>query len=286
MIILKKEFKNTIYFFILFSLSILLVGEVNSEEKIIAKKGDTLFKISNEYGVSLKELMHKNNFNDATKLVEGAVIFIPESNINTKGKGILTHKVKEGDTLYKIARFYNVKAKDIMNLNKLNDGSYLKLGQVIILPEESFHHNDEKYFSRAKQRVNYHQTSTNERLLDVSQIHNIAIEDIISLNKINDIEDLKFGTKLQIREDKKKSNQAWLDYGPLKVHWSKWRYLKGSYITKVKNKKETSFFLAVNCEKRRMNHTLKNGKWTNWFFPNNDFEHELINDFCDQDINF
>ena len=261
-----------------------LVGKVSSESKIIAKEGDTLFKISNKYGVSLKELMHKNNYNDANQLIEGEVIFIPKSNINKKGTGVITHKVKEGDTIYKIARFYNVKAKAIINLNRLNDSSYLALGQIIIIPAESFDHKKVKSFSRAKQKVNYHQTSANESVSTISQIHNIPIEDIISRNKINNMGTLNVGTKLQIREYKRNSNKAWLNYGPLKVHWSDWRYLKGSYITKVKNKKEKSFFLAINCEKRRMYNTLRNDKLINWYFPKNDFEYDLINDFCDKEI--
>ena len=276
----------SIYFTILFLLSIILVSNVNSEEKIIAKEGDTLFKISNEYGISLKELMHKNNFNDANKIIEGEVILIPSSNTNTQEKELLTHKVKAGDTLYKIASIYNLKVKDIINLNRINDNSYLRLGQIIILPDGSSEHNQEKSFAKSKQKVNYHQISINETLLDISKIHNVPIEDIILFNQIDAKGDIDVGSKLQVREYKEDSNKALVVYGPLKVHWSKWRYLQGNYITKIKNKKEQSLFLAVNCEERRMNHTLKNGKWRNWFFPKNDFEHDLINDFCVQDINF
>ena len=42
---------------IVFLLSIFTL-KVNAETKIIAMSGDTLFKLSNRYGVSLKELMH------------------------------------------------------------------------------------------------------------------------------------------------------------------------------------------------------------------------------------
>ena len=286
MIISTKGFKSINYFLSLFVLLLILVGKVSSEEKIIAKEGDTLFKISNEYGVSLKELMHKNNYDDASKLVEGEVIFIPKSYIKPKHKGIPTHKVEEGDTLYKIARLYNIKVNDIINLNRLNENSLLKLGELIILPPESFKDNKVKSFARAKQKVNYHQTSSNEKIADIAQIHNVQIEDIISLNKIKEMEDIDIGRNLQIREDKKNSDKNWASYGLLKVNWSDWRYIKGSYITKVKNKKGKSFFLAVNCEKRRINHTSGNGEWRNWFFPKNDFENDLINDFCNQDIRF
>ena len=79
---------------ILFLLSIFTL-KVNAETKIIAKSGDTLFKISKQYQVPLKELMYKNNFNDATKIIEGEVIIIPQQNVNTyKSNELLKYKVK------------------------------------------------------------------------------------------------------------------------------------------------------------------------------------------------
>ena len=56
---------SIIFLLLIFSL------KVNSETKIVAKSGDTLLKISKQYGVTLKELMYKNNLNDATKIIEG-----------------------------------------------------------------------------------------------------------------------------------------------------------------------------------------------------------------------
>ena len=107
--------------------------EVNSETKIIAKSGDNLFKISKRYGIPLKELMYKNNFNDATKIIEGEIIIIPlENNTKDSRNEHLTYKVIKGDTLYKIARDYNVKLKDIISINNLRNDSYLKLNQVIL----------------------------------------------------------------------------------------------------------------------------------------------------------
>ena len=66
---------------IIFLLSIFTL-KVKAETKIIAKSGDTLIEISKQYGVPLKELMYKNNFNDATKIIEGEVIVIPHKDIN------------------------------------------------------------------------------------------------------------------------------------------------------------------------------------------------------------
>ena len=106
--------KKILFSFVnIYSIIILLsffIAKVKADTKIIAKNGDTLFKLSREYGVPLKELMYKNNYNDANKIVEGEVIIIPRKNYSENNdKELLTHKVIEGDTLYKISRDYNVK---------------------------------------------------------------------------------------------------------------------------------------------------------------------------------
>ena len=84
----------------------------------------------------------------------------------------------------------------------------MKLGQVIILPEVSSEDIKENSIARAKQKVRYHQTSTNETVLDISQIHNVPIEDIISMNQLNETSDLEIGAKLQIREYKNNSTKV------------------------------------------------------------------------------
>ena len=109
--------------------------KVNSETEIIAKSGDTLFKISKQYGVRLKELMYKNNFNNATKIIEGETIIIPHKVIDGYNNEEKTYKVIEGDTLYKIARDHNVSLNDIISMNNLGNDSYLKLNQIIFIPK-------------------------------------------------------------------------------------------------------------------------------------------------------
>jgi len=259
--------------------------KVNAETKIIAKSGDTLFKISKQYGVTLKELMYKNNFNDATKIIEGEVIVIPHKDINQYKKNEhLTHKVIEGDTLYKIARNYDVNLKDIISINNLTNDSYLKLNQIILLPKGATY---KKVISREKielanKQVVYHQTSNKEDLSTIAYIHKIPIEEIKNLNKLNDSLKIKPNVKLKLRENKP---SKWLKYGSLTINWSDWTYFGGNYITQAKTKKNKAFNIAITCKNRALNNTLNNSSWTSWYFPETDFEFELINDFCDHDFN-
>ena len=275
-----RLFKSLIF---LFSIVIL---QVKAETKIIAKNGDTLLKIAKQYGVPLKELMHKNKFNNAKRIIEGELIIIPLKNDENKNKeNPLSHKIIEGDTLYKIARDYNVNLKDIIYINNLDIDSLLKPNTIILLPQGANYNKviNKKVIKVARKKVFYHQTSSSDNISDISEIHKVPKEKIISLNKLNYPIEINPNIKLKIRNNK---TNKWLKYGSLIVNWSDWMYLDGNYITQVKNKENRYFYLAISCEKRILNHTLKNSYWTNWYFPESDFEFKLINDFCDKDFNF
>ena len=268
---------------IIFFLSIFTL-KVNAETTIIAKSGDTLLKISKQYGVPLKELMYKNNLNDATRIIEGKAIVIPLKNKEKDYKADNPiYKVVEGDTLYKIARNYNVNLQDIIDLNNLGNNSFLELGQIILLPQGATNKKViiKKNIKLASKKVFYHQTSKSEDLSIISEIHKITKEEINILNNLNNTEKINPNIKLKIRESKP---SKWLKYGSLMINWSDWTYLDGNYIAQAKTKKNKSFYLALNCKKRTLNNTLNNSYWTSWYFPDNDFEFKLINDFCDQDF--
>ena len=70
------------------------------------------------------------------------------------------------------------------------------------------------------------------------------------------------------------------------INWTDWTYFDGNYIAQAKTKKNKAFYLALSCKKRALNNTLNKSSWTNWYFPETDFEFKIINDFCDQDFNF
>ena len=286
---MTKNIKKCIglfYINIIIILLTILTLKVNAESKIIAKSGDTLFKISKQYGIPLKELMYKNNFNDATKIIEGEVIVLPLKNSTKDNKQeYLTYKVIEGDTLYKIARHFNVNLKDIISINNLINDSYLTVNQIILLPKGASHNKsiNTGNIKLASKKVFYHQTTKIEDISTISEIHKISTNQLSTLNKLNDSIKINPNIKLRLREIKA---LRWERYGPLLVNWSDWTYFDGNYFAQAKTKKNTSFHIALSCKKRALNNTLDNSYWTTWYFPKTDFEFKLINDFCDKDFKF
>ena len=97
------------------------------------KAGDTLYGISNQYGVSAKELADLNNVN-ANTLQIGQILKIP-TNSGTNPSNIFVYTVKKGDSLYNIAKKYNTTVKDIIALNGLKSTN-LSIGQQLRIPQE------------------------------------------------------------------------------------------------------------------------------------------------------
>lgn len=97
------------------------------------KSGDTLYGISNQFGVSVSDLMKQNNIINANTLRVGQVLSIPNST-GTNPNTTFLYTVKKGDTLYGIARMYNTNVSDLTKLNNLINNS-LSVGQQLKIPE-------------------------------------------------------------------------------------------------------------------------------------------------------
>lgn len=87
--------------------------------------GDTLYSISNRYGVSVDELKSLNNLSN-NNLSVGQVIKVPIMDTTV-------YTVKRGDTLYSIAREYNVTPNELMSYNNLTS-NLLSIGQILRIP--------------------------------------------------------------------------------------------------------------------------------------------------------
>ena len=96
------------------------------------KAGDTLWGISNQFGVSVTELARLNNVTAETLRV-GQVLRIPQAS-GTNPSNMFMYTVKSGDSLYSIAKKYNTTVNAIIDINNLKN-NVLTIGQVIRIPE-------------------------------------------------------------------------------------------------------------------------------------------------------
>ena len=108
----------------------------------IVKSSETLFSISGTYGVSVGELREWNHLNEHDVLDIGQSLLVKKSSgSNMSDKNSLavnqykTHTVKQEDTLYSIARLYDISIKELMDLNNkesftIKEGEELKIKAI------------------------------------------------------------------------------------------------------------------------------------------------------------
>lgn len=97
------------------------------------KSGDTLYGISNQFGVSVTDLANTNNISTNETLQIGQTLTIPTGS-GTNPNSTFIYTVKSGDNLYNIARKYNTTVAEITKLNNLKTNN-LSIGQQLKIPE-------------------------------------------------------------------------------------------------------------------------------------------------------
>ncbi len=102
----------------------------SSSNTYTVKSGDSLWKIANEYGITVNEL---KSLNDLTSdiLSIGQVLQIPSSSSSNNSGS--TYTVKAGDSLWNIANKYGITVDELKNLNNLTSNT-LSIGQILKVP--------------------------------------------------------------------------------------------------------------------------------------------------------
>lgn len=97
------------------------------------RRGESLSVIAKRYRVSVRDLQRWNNISDPRRLRAGATItvFHQPAQQPTATSGSVKHVVQRGDSLWSIARKYNVKVNDLKNWNDLGNNSMIQPGQSI-----------------------------------------------------------------------------------------------------------------------------------------------------------
>ena len=154
------------------------------------KAGDTLYGISNQFGVSVTELARLNNVNADTIRV-GQVLMIPTSS-GTNPNTMFMYTVKSGDSLYSIARKYNTTVSAIKDLNNLVSNN-LSIGQILRIPEMYTKEED----MLPPNYINY-TVKKGDTIYSIARNNNISVDILVQDNSLNNTI-LTIGQVLKIR---------------------------------------------------------------------------------------
>ena len=201
------------------------------------------------------------------------------------------HIVKSGDTISSISKFYSINKDLIIKLNHLKDQNYIYVGQNLIIYEST-----DNLTKQSDLINNYHIVQTGENLTEISNKYNLKVIDLIEINNLNNPDAIKVGQKLIIRKKntinsenyeitENENNNDLIEsdkkiYGPVIIQSKSYKDIKGRKVLNVLNQENKKLFLSINCDTNELDVRIPGRKWMGSKPAKEEFENNLINDFC------
>lgn len=98
------------------------------------ESGDTLASIANKYGIPINDLSSINGIMMGTNLNPGDYIVVPK--MDSENLYFTRYTIKDGDTMYSIAKRYGTDPKYLLRLNGLNENDIIYSGDYIFVPKD------------------------------------------------------------------------------------------------------------------------------------------------------
>jgi len=208
--------------------------------------------------------------------------------INENNNGEKIHIVKTGDTISSISKTYSISKDLIIKLNKLKNENYIYVGQNLIISEST--ENIPKQLGLIN---NYHIVQIGENLTDISSKYNLNLGYLIKINNLKNPDSIEVGEKLFLGKKDQNNSENYqiiinnelleLDkqiYGPITIQSQSYDKIKGKKVLNVLNKENKKLILSINCDSNELDVRIPGRKWMGGQPAKEEFEKNLINDFC------
>lgn len=150
--------------------------DTDTENYYIVQAGDTLYKIASKYNMTVNELKALNNLT-SNNLSIGQRLKVLES--ENSGN---TYVVKPGDSLYSIAKRFNISVDELKRVNN-KASNLLTIGEVLEIPSTT---SNEVYIVKA-----------GDTLYNIARMYNTSVDAIKRLNNMSN-NNLSIGMRLMI----------------------------------------------------------------------------------------
>tara|TARA_B100000424_G_C22668636_1_gene367221 strand:- start:43 stop:630 length:588 start_codon:yes stop_codon:yes gene_type:complete len=145
-------------------------------------KGESLWALAKKYRTKVNIIRQVNQL-ESDSLAINQILLIP---VGQASSNILipfeTHVVSEGDTLWGLARKFGISEKKIADINNLDNGSVLRIGQVLNIGNKNIYRNIE-----SKKRTILYSVKQGDNLSKISKLFNVSIKTIKQENENLDI---------------------------------------------------------------------------------------------------
>ena len=162
-------------------------------EYITVKSGDTLNKISSEYGIAVNTIASINGIRNINLIYVGEVLKLP-SKENYSNTSVVSYTVQRGNTLSEIASRFNTTVSRIARLNNIQNVNIIYAGQRLII---NLKQSDEAN-NLGDVNHNIYTVKRGDTLSEIASEYGVSVDDIARLNGIRNINLIYVGEVLKL----------------------------------------------------------------------------------------
>lgn len=176
----------------------LFIGEQVSAAAYTVQSGDTLWKISNQYDVSVSELKIQNQLKSDI-IYPGQVLKVAEKTEGGQVASVQSYTVKSGDSLSAIANKFSTTTSALVSLNpEIKNPNLIRVGQVIQVSGAK------ESSSPAPTTVVAHTytVQSGDTFSGIAKKHSLSLSELASLNpQIANINIISVGQKINVTKN-------------------------------------------------------------------------------------
>ena len=234
------------------------------------------FNFFNPFFLKAEEIIDSSNMQPEINSNE-------ESSINVESDFKTIHIVKIGDTITSISKLYSIDKKLIIKLNDLKDENYIYVGQNLKISDAN-----QITKNNADQKI-YHLVQKGDNLTEISLKYGLDLKYLKEINNLDNQDSIDVGSKLFLSKNNMidstksmviKDEEVNKTYGPITIQQNEFEKVNSRKILNALNQNNKRLILSVNCETKVLDVRIPGRKWRGWMPAKEEFEKNLINDFC------
>ncbi len=177
----------------------------------IVKKGEGLYRIGVNYGVSLKEILQANSDLEE-QLSEGQIVRVPvisgrnkDNHELTNSKEYIYHTIEKGQTAFFVSRKYNIALETLYEHNPGTRENFI-VGAILKIPTEIIENVETKSRNGIKRETTekgyiLHTVRAKETLYSISRLYDLSVSEIIEDNPALKDGILAIGSQIRINRE-------------------------------------------------------------------------------------
>lgn len=243
--------------------------------------GDTIFSIAKQHHTTTKEVREKNGMEYNTIIRIGQKIIVPTNtyfpsktkkskNQKIAKKGVVDYIIELGDTVFTIAKKHHTTTKEIREMNGMEYGAIIKVGQKLKVPVNTYFPDqvkaEEIAIAKKRKKEGIYEIVSGDTLFSIARKNHVTIKAIMDINNLKYDSIIKIGQLLKIHKNSSYATKT-TNKSNKKIAKSKTKKRKKKFVVKKHKIKKGDTLSRIAKDNgttvkklRRLNKLSKNAK--------------------------